>query len=264
MTESITNHQNIRLGDIPALVINLDASVQRLSAFRRSFEGLLSDLIRVPAIEGSRLPQAAVSRLVSRRLPATKWSGALGCTLSHLAALQIVTSRGYPLCLILEDDARPAADFNSAIRSLELPSDFDVCFVNQGMARTIQPTDSQRLVTVSEAVVALPPPTRAPGAYGYVISAKGATLLSKWFEEDGLGSFYDWRILAYGVISGSLDGSPDSSTVKQIVSRLHERYPRKERLCAYVRIPHAIEVENRESDIQRESGNGDSGILLSS
>jgi GR25 family glycosyltransferase involved in LPS biosynthesis len=108
--------------DLPIAVINLPHRRDRWQAVSRRMADVgLTKLIRVPAIEGARLPDDQIASLL--RAPAsgideaprshlTLTRPAIGCFLSHLAVWRWAIDYDLPRVLVLEDDASPAPNFD--------------------------------------------------------------------------------------------------------------------------------------------------------
>lgn len=88
------------------VVINLDHRPERLERFAKqaaeipSFTGWL----RIPAIDGSRLPTFGQLPWFRGRERDKAWGGRAGCTLSHRNAIKTAKEHGWNSVLIFEDD----------------------------------------------------------------------------------------------------------------------------------------------------------------
>lgn len=106
------------------LYINLDYRTDR----REQIEG---ELVRMDLVEKSE------------RFPATyvKEQGILGCTISHLSAIQLAKQRGYKNVLILEDDFQFLLEKEMIESRLEaffrsrLGKNYDVCMLSFGLSK---------------------------------------------------------------------------------------------------------------------------------
>lgn len=109
---------------LPIVVINLPHRTDRWEAVSQRAAGVgLTKLIKAPAVDGRRLPDAHIAALLGSpahcldRPPLSHLSltrPAIGCFLSHLAIWRWVIERNLSRVLILEDDANPAAHFDPA------------------------------------------------------------------------------------------------------------------------------------------------------
>lgn len=101
-----------------AYVINLDRSVQRWARVQTAILPHVGQVIRVPGIDGAKIPLKAVQHfreraladeaIVSRQDPKRSlenWAGSMGVYLAHLDAITQGILSGIPF-IVLEDDAR--------------------------------------------------------------------------------------------------------------------------------------------------------------
>lgn len=106
---------------LPVLLINLDASVERLKKASSQLEAAGISFERLPAVDGRLLPESERTRLApwDRKAFFKPLSpGEIGCYLSHLAALERIVTEGWPRALVLEDDFLLAPNFPSLLREL--------------------------------------------------------------------------------------------------------------------------------------------------
>lgn len=107
---------------VPVFVINLDRSPDRLRAVRESAAPLGIDLIRIPAVDGARLPPdqpLPVDRKTFERIHGKRiLPGEIGCYLSHLKALETIARGDEPYAAIVEDDIRFNDDFSRDLQDL--------------------------------------------------------------------------------------------------------------------------------------------------
>ena len=233
-------------GDLYAIaVINLDRNTERRSWIERLFPGVH----RIPAVEGSRLPGAAVSRLLSRPGD-TGGCGTLGCFLSHAAAWDWVRTSNHRHCLVIEDDVIPLLDLTARTGPLGLPPHYDLCFVNDRLEPRLDPggIDAPTVRTLAQAMLTFPPEDNAPGADGYFISAAGAAKLLDWVAQDGFSGDVDWRLLAYGLTPDAIAALPPTAFAWTALERLRHGVRRPDRLDAWVLHPALIRTVGVSSD----------------
>lgn len=109
---------------LPVVVINLAHRTDRWEAVSRRAAAVgLTKLIKAPAVDGRRLPDADIAAVLGSpaagldAVPQSHLSltrPAVGCFLSHLSVWRWVIERNVPRVLILEDDANPAQGFDPA------------------------------------------------------------------------------------------------------------------------------------------------------
>ena len=226
-------------------VINLDRNSERRSWIGRLFPGVH----RIPAVEGSRVPGPAVSRLLSNPADAGG-RGTLGCFLSHAAAWDWVRASGHQHCLVIEDDVIPLQDLPARTGPLSLPPHYDLCLVNDRLQPRIDPAgiDTPTVHPLAQAMQTFPPDDNAPGADGYFISAAGAAKLLDWVAQDGFSGDVDWRLLAYGLTPDAIAALPRTAFARTALDRLRHGVPRPDRLDAWVMHPALIRTVGVSSD----------------
>src|SRR5262245_23908593 len=103
---------------IPALVINLDRSTDRLAHVRAEFARVGMGFERVAAVDGTNLPASlqpyfcnAAGELISKLRP-----GEIGCYASHLAIWQRVAVSDTPT-LVCEDDITLPDGFRALVNA---------------------------------------------------------------------------------------------------------------------------------------------------
>lgn len=227
-----------------AAVINMDRNTERWDELARQFAGCKPPLKRVPAVEGSRLPTAAVARLTG---DAAAGRGTLGCFLSHASAWQSALDRRAPHTLVLEDDVIPLVDLPAGIGGLPLPDGYDLCFVNDRMEPRLE-GGCFTAHPLAEVMKGFHPEDNAPGGDGYFVSLAGAAKLMAWVAEDGFRNNLDWRLLTYGMTSADIAALPRPSIATEILDRLAPIPQRAERLRAYVMHPALVRSVGVSSD----------------
>ena len=107
---------DFRLAD-GVLVINLDRRPERLAAFAATAaqQPALRGWQRLAAVNGVDLPGFGKAPWFRQRNRDKCWAGRAGCVLSHRKALLHARDAGWERVLILEDDARFAADFAAGL-----------------------------------------------------------------------------------------------------------------------------------------------------
>jgi GR25 family glycosyltransferase involved in LPS biosynthesis len=110
----------------PIHLINLDRSTERLRLFRQCNDHL-PDIVRVSAIDGSKLDREALIRsgYIIRDLP--YGAGALGCAMSHVKLWEMAASQDRSIT-IFEDDIVVSRQFETRARDVlpAVPRDWDI------------------------------------------------------------------------------------------------------------------------------------------
>ncbi len=230
-------------------VVNLDRNAERMREMERQLAGTPVPVHRAPAVEGKRLPGAAVQRLTGQAKAAR---GTLGCFLSHAWVWEQVAAGPDAYALVLEDDVIPLLALPPTLAGLNLPETFDLCFVNDRMEPRFG-SDDFAAVPMATVMAGFHPEDNAPGADGYLISRKGAETLLRWVAEDGFSDDVDWRLVAYALAAGDVGRLANPSVARDTMARLQPLIGRAERLDAYVLHPALIRTVGVSSD--REDDN---------
>ena len=154
-------------------LINLDRSPDRLAMQNEQFAALSLTFTRVEAVDGSALdfPHPAMDEKgFHNRHGKTINPNELGCTLSHLRAIETFANSDQDFAVILEDDADLSDHFERVIdAAIAQAHRWDMVKLNRrhsGMPVTVTPlTEDYRLVSYL---------TKQSGAVGYLINRKAA------------------------------------------------------------------------------------------
>lgn len=170
--------------DLPIAVINLTHRADRWQALTSRAAAVgLDKLIRVPAVDGRKLPAAGMAALLQAPVNhiqdaphshLTLTPPAIGCFLSHLSIWRWLIEANLPRVLILEDDAAPgpqfdAGRFRTALASI--PHDAGIVFagatIMNGMADKAVGSEFARLYYFN-------------GTFAYMITPAAARRLIQW------------------------------------------------------------------------------------
>ncbi len=157
-------------------------------------------------INGAAIPLAMLTQLKSgpfSPIGRDADRGHLGCTLSHLAALEQFLQSGRAFCLMLEDDSVPYYRFKlDSLRPLF--DKYDLLYVN--LRRSLADIQASRLcskpitpLTCLEMNEALALNISGYGTDGYIVTRKGAELLLEAHSKDGFLDYIDIQMSAYGI-----------------------------------------------------------------
>ncbi|MEM1317362.1 MAG: glycosyltransferase family 25 protein, partial [Pseudomonadota bacterium] len=159
-------------------IINLDRSPERLEMQQQQLDRLGLSFERVEAVDGSTLdlPHPALDEAgFRRRHGKTINPNELGCTLSHIRAIETFAKSQHDYAVILEDDADLSDAFESVVNAtIEQSRRWDLVKLNRrhsGAPVMIAPlTPNHRLVVYL---------TKQSGGVGYRINRKAAEALLK-------------------------------------------------------------------------------------
>ena len=233
-------------------VVNLDRNAERMVEIEAQFSGAKAPRRRIAGVEGSRLP-AAAARLLTGSDTAPR--GTLGCFLSHAAAWEALLASNAAAALIVEDDVIPLLDLPRRLGGLNLPTAWDVVFVNDRLEPKLDPDAVQGFgtQTLAATMLAFHPEDNAPGADGYLLSPTGARKLLDWVAADGMAEDVDWRMLAYALSPAEIAAMPAHSHARRELDRMQARVPRPDRLSAHVLYPALIRTVGVSSDREDEN-----------
>jgi len=176
--------------------INLDEQDQKWERCLRVAGHSNLSLNRVEGLRGTYLPNSILDRFGKNVDP--NFKGTLGCFISHYRAWEQFLDSKMAFALILEDDFIPRIRLPKDFVALGLPSDFDICWLNERMASLHSSGFS--FVGVKDIVKARASPDWAAcGGDAYLISRQGAKNLLSYIAEDGFYGDVDWRMASYSL-----------------------------------------------------------------
>lgn len=206
---------------IKVFIVNLDADVERYQEISVHLEKTVNlNVRRIRAVPGSSLASTACD-ILTKTSGYNVGKGALGCFLSHLHVWEIASSLDDPFVVILEDDAR-LRDLE-IFAKLTLPDDADLVFCHDQLV----PGDGSAAADITfleiEAglVELVRSGSKAVGAFGYVLTPRGARLLVEAVRQDGCFGHVDWRLLRYSVTETLVDQFIPNSEVATVLKTHH-------------------------------------------
>ena len=159
-------------------VINLDRDTERMASIRANLETLGLPFERLPAVMGKDVPEweklVDLSAYAWRNRLDTPRAGEVGCTLSHLKAMESFLRTDAPWCVILEDDVEVLPACATVLRSLAEKDDWDLVKLfnfHSGM-----PVKKRALGASHHLVLHL---TRTTSSAAYVVNRRAAETLLK-------------------------------------------------------------------------------------
>jgi glycosyl transferase family 25 len=159
-------------------VINLDRDTERMASIHANLVRIGLSYERLPAVMGKDVPEW--EKLVDQS--AYAWrnrldmprAGEVGCTLSHLKAMETFLKTDAPWCVILEDDVEVLPACAEVLRSLAEKDDWDLVKLfnfHSGM-----PVKKRALGSAHHLVAHL---TRTTSSAAYVVNRRAAETLLK-------------------------------------------------------------------------------------
>lgn len=158
---------------LPAFLINLDRSTDRLAFMRQQTARAGVAFERVSAVVGDAVPKWLWPQFIG---PHQLTPGEIGCYASHLVVAKQIVDRDLPCAIVLEDDAILDLDFMAAAQAAAqaAPAGWDYIHLCSDFKRSVV---SVAEIANGRHVVQY---TRWPvNTAAYIVSAQGA---KKWLE----------------------------------------------------------------------------------
>lgn len=215
---------------LTVLIINRDCDTDRWTATRNSANAHGIDPVRVSAID-AHAPDFDAD-LYADLIAPTFWGrdtikpGALGCFLSHRAAWTHIVDQGWPMALVLEDDANV---IGSPDRVVEALSNCDLLFANDRMAEWSSAVgvagDFAPLARVINALSENGGPKsvgvrQAPGGDAYALTSHGAKRLLSVTAQTRITCGVDWAMVWAALPrTAAFDGFEELGILEQTTTR---------------------------------------------
>jgi hypothetical protein len=214
---------------IPVYVINLTCDVARRARIEAQL-ATLPELVPsfLTAVDGGALPEQVCAALSDKSWAKNK--GTIGCFLSHVRAWELLAKLTIPYAVVLEDDAEFIGV--QTFSSLNLPSDFDIVFINERMSRNVK---GEGFVGMAESLRTVEFARDGFGTDGYILTPLAATKLLKACVENFYSGHVDGRLVRYATSPEELDKLGEAP-VAEIIRRHHDqsRLPQLGLLKGYV------------------------------
>lgn len=159
-------------------VINLDRDTERMDSIRANLDRMGLKFERLPAVMGKDVPEweklVDMSAYAWRNRLDMPRAGEVGCTLSHLKAMETFLRTDAPWCVILEDDVEVLPACGEVLRTLGEKDDWDL--VKLFNFHSGLPVKKRALAGGHRLVVHL---TRTTSSAAYVVNRRAAETLLK-------------------------------------------------------------------------------------
>ena len=164
-------------------VINLDHRPDRWQKIQNDFKDTGLKLEKWNAIYGKNLDETTIQEVTTDYCNNFCTYGIIGCWLSHYTLWQYIVKNNLDNVLILEDDAIPLPDFNNKLNETIIPTNYDLVYIGYfNIFDCTAPLESMKQdknafingVPSDNLII----PRRPIGLHGYLISNKGAQILT--------------------------------------------------------------------------------------
>ncbi len=197
------------MNEVPTTVyvVNLDRSRDRMKKVTRQCQLAGLDLVRFPAVDGSRLTRSERSLGTTVGCNKRCTNGIVGCGMSHMALWQLIVDNDMEDTFVAEDDVVFVRDFKRLLTKYweEIPVDYDIIYVgclvgcdpdgleSRDMKMHKWDNHGKKGKRVSEHVFV---PNLALGTHCYIISKTGAAKLLE-FSNGKVDTHIDHQIQRY-------------------------------------------------------------------
>jgi glycosyl transferase family 25 len=178
---------------LPAYVINLDRSPDRLAAMRREFSRVGVDFRRFSGVDAARFSPDELSSFFARRPSFTeedRHPGNAGVLLSHLGVWRAIAGAGDEFAAVFEDDVHLASDLTALLRSADwIPEDADLVRLEANNAMVLRGGGRIAVAPKRKVFRAV---SNAWGTADYVVSRRAAEKLAS--APESLHIHADWML----------------------------------------------------------------------
>ena len=210
-----------------AFIINLEKDIERKEDIVSQCIAFNLDYTVIPAVDGRKLSEEELSKLIDPEKSKGMTRGEIGCSLSHYNIYKKIVDGNIEYALILEDDAQLEHNLAKALELLEknlfdTPTIILLGPINKHTTRNNQPlSDDFRLVNVMEAAL----------SHGYFINKSAAKKLISflypiWLEADRWVFFREYNVLDVKALtppSITLSTLSNNSTIWPTTKELQQR-----------------------------------------
>jgi hypothetical protein len=221
---------------IPTFVVNLPEDQDRFQIVTSQLDPACFEVRDRIGFLGRSMPDIACVRL-TRDPKSVINKGALGVMMSHIWIWERVARLETPFALVIEDDVR--LNYPARLATASLPSEFDLIFCGDQTAPedlSDDPAAPLDCIPAIQSLSALESRGVSVGAYGYLLSPKGARLLVKFFAEDFYFGHVDVRMMAYCCGLDELNGLGQTTRVGNELRAIRKLVGNEPQLAGYAMV----------------------------
>jgi hypothetical protein len=224
------------MGGIPTFVVNLPEDQDRFQIVTSQLDPACFEVHDRIGFLGRSMPDIACVRL-TRDPKSVINKGALGVMMSHIWIWERVARLESPFALVIEDDVR--LNHPGRLVNAVLPSGFDLIFCGDQTALeglSDDPSEPLDCVPAIETLSALEQRSVSVGAYGYLLSPKGAQQLVNFFAEHFYFGHVDVRMMAYCCDLDGLNGLGPIGRVGEELRAIRQLIGNEPQLAGYAMV----------------------------
>ena len=248
------NEKGNKNNEYPIYSISLRDDIRKREIIRKSYQRIDKDVIFIDGVIGRDIPRAIYKNLSPCGFNFELTAGVIGCSLSHIKAIETFYLSKEKYALIIEDDAVPMYNFNMNDAIKSIPDDFDILMVNERMSSFYlnKPEIMDGYTTVTKRLDLMDDRQEGWGGDGYIISRKGAELILENYSIDGVLGHFDGQLVSYGYECKS----GEKNKANHIASKFYKLRKSKHTLNIFtLNFPFVSQVNFGYSSSQRISNN---------
>lgn len=245
---------------IPTFVVNLLEDHDRLERLTSQLNPKYFELRERIGFLGRTLPDGVCLRLTQDENSLNN-KGALGVMMSHILIWERVAHLKDAFALVLEDDI--ILDGPERLASAAPPSGFDVIFCGDQTADDplFGVTRWLSYVPLIDTLPIMEHRKVSIGAYGYLLSPRGAQRLLALFTEHLYFSHVDVRMLAYCCDLNELSNVQSPGRLNEELCVIRRIIEDKPKLAGYATVQTLVRHIGMDSRREREDAMGQTGIV---
>ncbi|MEB6606134.1 glycosyltransferase family 25 protein [Aeromonas sanarellii] len=200
MYAGVIKNQSSQNDECPIYAISLLSDKRKRDIVMKSFGRFDKNVEFVDGVIGKDIPKSIYKNLTPNGFKFELTAGLIGCSLSHIHAIERFYYSSSEYALVIEDDALPLYNFSVIDIVKSVNEDFDIIMVNERMSSIY--LNSQGLdsgyTTVTERLNKMSDKQEGWGGDGYILSKKGAKSILDNYSIDGILGHFDGQLISYG------------------------------------------------------------------